>query len=542
MGKRGPGAKPKSKALVPEKTKKRRAKADWRNDKLMMANRVSLFCETLPITSGVLAGQTMRLRDWQKAFIQGVYGPQKDGRRVVRTALLSLPRKNGKTQLAAMLALAHLCGPCSEMRGQVYSAASDRNQASLVFKELSAIIDRTPWMTERLNIRSFNKLIEDNETGSTYEALSSDARKAHGLSPSFVICDEVAQWRGRELYDNLISGLGARAEPLAVVIGTQAATDQNLMSELVDYAEKLNTGELSDPSFFGVVYKASDDADPFAPETWAACNPALGDFKSIVDMKTLAGQARHIPARVGPFKNLHLNMRTSAEVRFISAADWLACGEPVDAATLYGRPCWAGLDLSSTTDLTALVLYFPFDGGAVLPFFWCPGENIQARSDADRVPYQLWAEQGYIETTPGRSVDYRFVARRMAAVASDYDLMGIAFDRWRIDTLKRILSEEGIDLPLISFGQGFKDMAPAVDALEAAVLDGKLRHGGHPVLTWNCSNCCVELDPAGNRKLSKRRSRERIDGMVSLAMAIGLAARHEVKPSFDLESIMMLDW
>ena len=236
MGMRGPGAKPKKRTDAVSKPPKRaRGTADWRNDKLSMPDRVIAFMEELPITAGKLAGQQMKLREWQKDFIKAVYGPQREGKRLVRTALLSLPRKNGKSQIAAGLALAHLCGPCAEMRGQVYSAASDRNQAAIIFKEMVAIIERVEWMEERLNIRSFNKLIEDVENGSTYEALSSDARKAHGLSPSFVVCDEIAQWRGRELYDNLTSGMDAREQPLVVCIGTQAADDVNLMSELVDY-------------------------------------------------------------------------------------------------------------------------------------------------------------------------------------------------------------------------------------------------------------------------------------------------------------------
>ena len=400
-------------------------------------------------------------------------------------------------------------------------------------------------MSARLNIRKQIKVIEDETTGSFYEALSSDARKAHGLSPSCIVADEIAQWRGRELWDNLISGTGARVQPLTIAIGTQAEDDQNLMSELVDYAEKVNGGDIDDPTFHGVVYVAPQDADPWKPETWFACNPALGDFKDFNDMKTLADQARRIPARVGPFKNLQLNMRVSAEVRFLSAEDWKACGEPVDAAALYGRPCFAGLDLSSTQDLTALVLFFPEDGGAVLPFFWLPKDNVHMLELDSRMPYRAWHEQGLVELTPGRAVDYAYVVRRLAQVSGDYDIKGIAYDRWRIKAFYRILAEEGVELPLVEWGQGFKDMAPAVDALEAAVLDGKLRHGGNYVLNWNCANAVVELDAAGNRKLSKKRSREKIDGIVALAMAMGLATRAEEKKALaakDFSGSMVLSF
>ena len=227
---------------------------------------------------------------------------------------------------------------------------------------------------------------------------------------------------------------------------------------------------------------------------------------------------------------------------FLSREDWLACSGSVDAASLFGRPCWAGLDLSATNDLTALALYFPEDGGAVLPFFWLPGDDIRGLEDTARVPYRAWAKENLIELTPGRTVDYRYIVRRLAQIAADYDLQGVAYDRWRIKNLQLILAEEGIELPLVEFGQGFKDMAPAVDALEAAVLGGKMRHGGNPILTWNCANCVIEADPAGNRKLSKKRSREKIDGVVALTMAIGLAGR-EKKPQqlvFDSESLFVV--
>jgi phage terminase large subunit-like protein len=539
VGKRGIGARRKGGEQAQSTRKK---PFPWENAKLPMSERFFLFAESLPISSGKLAGQKLRLRDWQKDMLRPVFDRQIDGKRVIRTALFSFPRKQGKTQIAAVLALAFLCGPLVEERGQIYSAASDRNQAGLVFKELCAIIDRVPWMTDRLNIRKQIKVVEDETTGSFYEALSSDARKAHGLSPSCIIADEIAQWRGRDLWDNLVSGTGAREQPLIVAIGTQSDSDENLMSELVDYAEKVNKGDVEDATFHGVVYAAPPDADPWNPATWAACNPALRDFKDFNDMKTQADQARRIPARIGPFKNLQLNMRISAEVRFIPPEDWNACGEPVNATGLYGRPCFAGLDLSSTQDLTAAVLYFPEDGGAVIPFYWLPKDNIRMLEETGRVPYRAWQEQGLIELTPGRAVDYHYVARKLAQVASDYDLKGIAYDRWRIKAFERVLVEEGVSLPLVEWGQGFKDMAPAVDALEAAVLDGRIMHGGNPILRWNCSNCVVEQDAAGNRKLSKKRSREKIDGAVSLAMAIGLAAKEEVKPIFRAEDILLLEF
>ena len=537
MGKRGPGAKPKKGKI----TRQEPALLSWMDTSLPMSERVVLFCESLPISSGKLAGHRVQLRKWQKDFLRPVYDRQEDGLRIVRTALMSIPRKNGKTQLCALLALAHLCGPCCEDRGQIYSAAADRNQAGLLFREMVAIIDRVGWMTDRLNIRNQLKTIEDMTTGSFYTALSADARKAHGLSPSLIIADEVAQWRGRELYDNLVTGTGAREQPLCFAIGTQSADDLSLMSELVDYAEQVNSGEVDDPSFHGVVYQAPQDADIWDETVWFECNPALDDFRSLKEMRQYAKQAKKVPTKEASFRNLYLNQRVDSEVRFISAPDWMACGEQVDPATLYGKRCYVGLDLASTQDLTAVVALFPDQGGAVLPFFFLPDDDLRGRSDRDRVPYSLWADQGLLDTFPGRAIDKRAVALKLVELMVEFEVVAIGFDRWRIEDLLKLLADDGITLPLVPWGQGFKDMAPAVDELEIRVLNGKLRHGNHPILTWNVANAAIEIDASGNRKLSKRRSREKIDGVVALAMACGLAARAQEEEPFNVENIMVFN-
>lgn len=540
MGKRGPKTgSMKAAAKIAKPTWK--GKPPWQKKGLTRAQKVVAFVETLPLTSGMHAGQKMRLRPWQREIIEAIYRTDENGRRIVRTALVTMPRKNGKTQLAAALALCHLIGPEAEQRGQVYSAAADRDQAAIIFRELEAIILAVPEFAERCNIRSFNKQIEDEETGSVYSALSSDARKAHGLSPSFMIYDELAQAPNRHLYDNLTTGTGARAEPLMVVISTQSSDPNHIMSELVDYGQKLLDGSLPpDPSFHATIYAAREDADPWSEDTWHTCNPALGDFRSLEEMRQFAEQAKRIPAKEAAFRNLYLNQRVDAEQRFIGSADWDACAGTVDPIDLEGRPCWAGLDLSSTTDLTALVLYFPEDGGAVLPFFWVPQERLAEREDKDRVPYRLWADQGHIEPTPGRAIDKRAVALRLAEIASRFDLRGVGFDRWRMADLKKILEDEGIELPLKDWGQGFKDMGPAVDVLESLILDRKLKHGGHPVLMWCSSNAVVSVDPAGARKIAKDKSRDRVDGLVALCMAVGLASREPKPAEYDFSRPLVL--
>lgn len=381
-------------------------------------------------------------------------------------------------------------------------------------------------------MQRFHKRMEDAENRSTYRSLSSDARKAHGLSASFFVYDEIAQAPNRNLYDNLSTSTGGRAEPLGLIISTQSADPHHVMSELVDYAEQVNNGTIEDPTFVGHVYAAPMDADPWNPETWKLANPALGVFRSLEEMETSAAQAQRIPARESAFRNLYLNQRVEADERFIAAADWDSCDAPADADLLRGRPCFGGLDLGSTSDLTSLQLYFPEDGGALLSFFWVPKDNLRARAEKDRVPYVEWAKDGLIETTPGRATDKRAVALKLAALAQIFDIKGIAFDRWGMAELERILAEEGITLPLKPHGQGFKDMGPSVDAFERLVLSAGLRHGGHPVLRWNVGNAVIETDPAGNRKPRKDKSRERIDGLVAAIMAVGLHAREPAAPDY----------
>lgn len=539
MGLRGPGARPVRRAKKNESAPKRRRPA-WEKPGLSRAERVIAFCETLKITSGMHAGRKLKLREWQRKIVKAIYSTDADGRRLVRTALLSTPRKQGKSALAAALALAHLVGPESEPRGQVVSAAADRNQAALIFNELVAMIDAEPAFAERCNIVRHAKRIEDVETGSTYQALSSDAHRVHGLSASAVIADEIAQWRGRELYDALATSQGARAEPLLIAISTQSADPHSVMSELVRYGEQVNAGEIEDLTFHATIFTAPLEADPWDEATWRLANPALGDFRSIEDMRALAARAKRTPALEASFRLLFLNQPVDVTAALFAPADWMACAGAVDLEELRGRPCWGGLDLSSTTDMTALVLYFPDDHGAVLAWFWLPDYQIADREARERVPYREWRDTGLVTFTTGRAIDRRAIVMKLAEIASDYDLQGLAFDRWRMADLRKLLDDEGIELPMVDFGQGFISMGPAVDALETELLAGRIRHGAHPVLRWQARNTVAEIDPAGARKPSKAKSTSRIDGIVSLAMAVGLHARQPAPVTLDFERPLVL--
>lgn len=537
MGLRGPGAKRRgAEAAVIVATRRR---FPWQKKGLSRVERVVAFIEHLEITSGEHAGRKMVLRPWQREIIDAIYGRQTaEGRRRVRTAVLSVARKNGKSAFAAGLALCHLLGPESERRGQVYSAAADRDQAALIFNEMVAFIDAEPRFAERVNIQRFAKVIEDLPTGSIYKALSADANTKHGFSASFIIYDELAQAPNRHLYDVLTTSTAARAEPLTVVISTQSADDLHVMSELVDYGLQVQSGAVDDASFHLTLYEAPDGCDLLDEAAWRLANPALGDFRSLDELRTAAQQASRLPAREPAFRNPYLNQRIDAAEHFIPPAEWLACNGPVDPEALRGRPCFGGLDLGSTRDLTSLALIFPDDGGAVLSWNWCPAERLPEREDVDRVPYRTWAKEGLIEPAGAKATDKRAVVTRLAEITAAYDVRAIAFDRWQIKELERLMAEEGITLPLREFGQGFKDMGPAVSALEERILNRRLRHGGNPLLLWAISNVRISSDAAGNRKMDKDRARDRIDPAVALAMAAGIAAREPEVREYELEGPM----
>lgn len=534
MGLRGPGAKPVrlvSNADDHDLFGPLRPKAEppaWEAPGLWRPERVIAFCETLEITAGKLAGQPFRVRPWQREIILAIYG-ETDAGRPVRTAVLTFGRKNGKTGLAAALALCHLAGPEAERRGEVFSAANDKEQAGKLFAEMVAMIEVHPVLRERINVKRFGKELQDLPSGSVYRALSADVAGKHGLSPSCVIYDELGQTASRELYDTLDTAMGARTDPLMIVISTQAASDTAPMSQLVDYGRRVRDGVIEDPSFYLAEWSAPDDADPWDEATWARANPALGDFLNLDEVRRQAEQARRMPAKEPAFRNLILNQRVDAERHFLTASEWKACGAaPVDAERLKGRVCYAGLDLSAVRDLTALVLVFPDDAGAfdVLAFFWLPGDGLADKEDADRVPYRAWRSKGVLRTTPGATIDPAFIAAELATLAQTFDLRMLGYDEWRIEAFQRALAETGAAIPMEPVRQGFKTMAPAVDRLERVVAERRIRHGGNPILTWNIANAVVTADPAGNRKLGKARARGRIDGAVALAMALATAEKH----------------
>jgi phage terminase large subunit-like protein len=502
--------------------------------------KVIRFIEALTIPSGVGAGGRVKLRPWQVRFIREVYGPTVKGFRQVRRAVLSIARKNGKTLLAACLVLVHLVGPEAEWNGEIYSAANDREQAAQVFKCAKQMVEADPELLARLSIVPSTKTIVCLANGSFYRALSAEVGTKHGLNPTFVIFDELAQAKSRDLYDVLDTSMGARAEPLFLAISTQSNDPDHILSKLIDDGL---SGE--DPTTVCHLYAAPEDCDLMDKAAWDAANPALGDFRNLDDLAVLMAKAKRMPAEEPKVRNLYLNQRVNPASTLISRPDWLACRGKAEWED--GERIYLALDLSAKVDLCALVGVSVENKSRVKSWFWKPADYLEDHERRDRVPYGLWAAAGHLEAVPGRSVHPRAVAMRIAELCDRYEVVGLAYDRWGIQNLLREFDGVGLEaykdgednedgLRLVPWGQGFKDMSPAVDALETAVLHGNLIHDGNPVLTWCMANAIAVMDPAGGRKLDKAKARFRIDGAVGLAMAEGLKDRErepdEAEPEY----------
>lgn len=478
-----------------------------------------------------MVGKPIELLPFQKKFIAAVY----DNPHGTRKAIMSISRKNGKSVTMALLILVHLVGPEAKQNTQIASGAMSRDQAALVFDLACKIIMQSPELSKIIRIIPSKKMLVGLPMNVTYEALAADGKTAQGRSIIFGIIDEAGQIVGpkSDFIAAIETGSGAHENPLICYISTQAANDSDYFSIIIDDAKNSK-----DPRIVCHVYEADADCDLMDEKQWKKANPALGKFRSIDDVREQAKQASRMPSAESSFRNLILNQRVSLNSPFVARSAWEACkGEPPpieECIEIYG-----GLDLSAKTDLTSFVLYGLHESGVwgAYPYFFTPEKGLQERAKRDRAPYDLWVRQGFIITTPGATVDYEFVLTHILESMSGLQINAIAFDRWRMDILKKELERVGVELPLEEWGQGFKDMAPALDAIEGKILNGTLRHGGHPVLTMCAANAVVMRSPAGDRKLDKAKTSGRIDGMVALAMAAGIAERkHE--PLGDLNSFI----
>jgi len=489
----------------------------------------------LLIPEGKDVGKPFVLRPFQREIILGIY----DNVVPTRYAIITMAKKNAKTTLAGTILLLHLCGPESTQNSQLYSTGQSREQAAVIYALAAKMVRASQEIRAVVACRESAKELVCPERGTVYKALAADAHTAHGKSPKLAIHDELGQVRGprSDLFDAIETADMAHEDPLSIIISTQAPTDGDLLSILIDDALKKN-----DPATVLFLWTADDtgheeDKDwAFSEVAMRQANPAYGDFLSAASMQAKAKRAKRMPALEATFRNYNLNQRIDPTSPLISRAVWAACaGEPDLAAR--SRTVYAGLDLSARNDLTALA-YIAEDEEKVWHVwveFFAPSVGVVERSRNDRAPYDVWAAEGLITLTPGASVDYEIPAARLLDLCGECDVGAVAFDRWRMDVFKKELARLiGIDtsaedmaerilevVPLRPHGQGFRDMAPAIDALEGALLNGNLRHGGNPVLTWCAANARAVRDPAGNRKLDKSRATGRIDGIQALAMAFG---------------------
>jgi phage terminase large subunit-like protein len=495
------------------------------------------WCEDyLRLPEGKNVGQKLKMAGFMKDDFRAIY----DNKHGTRRAIISRGRKNAKTAESAFMVLLHLCGPESVVNSQLYSCAQSRDQAAVLFSLAAKMVRMSQDLRSVVVIRDTAKELLCPDRGTVYKALSAEASTAFGRSPVLTIFDELGQVRGprSELFEAMETATAAQEAPLTIVISTQASTDADLLSILIDDAA---TG--ADPHTVLRLNTAPKDEDPFKELTIRKANPALNVFMNKREVLAMAEAARRMKPREPQFRNLVLNQRVEAANPFVTPALWKENGdEPMD---LTGREVYAGLDLSEAADLTALVLcgVDPVTGiWSVRSTFWLPSEGLSDKAREDRVPYDTWAEQGHLQTTPGAAIAYEYVAHYLfEEIFSKYRIIKIAFDRWNFKHLKPWLlkagfSENAIAEHFVEFGQGTQSMSPALRELQSLLLDHKLRHGNHPVLNMCAANAVTEGFDSSNRKLSKKRSTGRIDGMVALAMAVGVAPLN--KPKFDVEALI----
>lgn len=485
------------------------------------------FPTLLRLWRGDWHGRPFELMPWQESLLSNLFGwvekdsdPKAPTRRF-RYCFVPIARGNGKSELASGIAL-KLFSADKEPGAEVYSAAADRQQAGIVFGSARQMALASPEIAKRVQV--YRAHLWYPEKASVYRVLSSDAPRQHGLNPHGVIFDEVHTQKTPDLYEALDSALGKRRQPLMFSITTAGSDPQSLCWQLWDYAARVRSGQVEDDRFYSQIYAADPEDDIEDPAVWRKANPSLGVTVTEEFLRDQLKKAKEVPALMSSFLRLHLNIWTSAEERWLGLDVWDEGAGNVPDEQLEQRIAYAGLDLASTTDLSALVLVFPLDDGrvAVRPFFWVPTESIERRSRLDRVPYDEWLRRGYIEGVPGSVMDYEYIRSRLGVLRQKYDIREVAYDPWNAAKLTQELTDDGFTM--VPIRQGFASLTFPTKATESLILSRKLLHGGNPVLRWNAANAAVEQDAAGNLKLSKKKSRERIDGMVALTLAVGRMA------------------
>ncbi len=486
------------------------------------------FIESLCHTKGTWAGKRFELMDWQEQIIRDLFGILKpNGYRQFNTAYIEIPKKNGKSELAAAVALLLTCGD-GEQRAEVYGAAADRQQASIVFDVAADMVRMCPALNKRVKILASQKRLIYEPTNSFYQVLSAEAYSKHGFNVHGVVFDELHSQPNRKLYDVLTKGSGdARMQPLFFLITTAGTDTHSICYEVHQKAQDIIDGRKIDPTFYPVIYGADDTEDWTSPKVWKKCNPSLGETIGMDKVKTACESAKQNPGEENSFRQLRLNQWVKQAVRWMPMDKWDKCAFAVNEEQLKGRVCYGGLDLSSTTDITAFVLVFPpldeDDKYIILPYFWIPEDTLDLRVKRDHVPYDIWERQGYLQTTEGNVVHYGYIEKFIEELGKKFNIREIAFDRW--GAVQMVQNLEGMGFTVVPFGQGFKDMSPPTKELMKLTLEQKIAHGGHPVLRWNMDNIFIRTDPAGNIKADKEKSTEKIDGAVATIMALDRAIR-----------------
>ena len=492
------------------------------------ADYAVLFIESLCHTKGTWAGKPFELIDWQEQIIRDLFGILKpNGYRQFNTAYIEIPKKQGKSELAAAVALLLTCGD-GEERAEVYGCAADRQQASIVFNVAADMVRMRPALAKRVKILDSQKRLIYLPTGSIYQVLSADVGNKHGFNTHGVVFDELHTQPNRKLFDVMTKGSGdARMQPLYFLITTAGNDTKSICYEIHQKALDIIEGRKIDHTFYPVIYGAAENDDWTDPKVWKKANPSLGITVGIDKVQDACESAKQNPGEENSFRQLRLNQWVKQAIRWMPMDKWDACSFAVDPDSLEGRVCYGGLDLSSTTDITAFVLVFPpldeNDKYAVLPYFWIPEDNISLRVRRDHVPYDLWERKGYLQTTEGNVVHYGYIEKFIEQLGERFNIREIAFDRW--GAVQMVQNLEGMEFTVVPFGQGFKDMSPPTKELMKLVLEERIAHGGHPVLRWMMDNIFIRTDPAGNIKPDKEKSTEKIDGAVATVMALDRAIR-----------------
>lgn len=492
------------------------------------ADKAVRFIEMLKHTKGKWAGKRFWLFPWQEQVIRDIFGVvDANGKRQFRTAYVEIPKKNGKSELAAAIAL-YLLYADGEASPEVYGAAADRQQASIVYEVARQMTEMNPILMKRSKIMTAGKRIVYSRNSGFYQVLSAEVGTKHGLNVSGLVFDELHTQPNRQLYDVLTKGSGdAREQPLYFLITTAGTDRESICYEVHTKAVDILAGRRIDHTFYPVVYGLSDEEDWTDEENWKKANPSLDQTISIERVRDMFREAMNNPAEENVFKQLRLNMWVSSLTRFIPEHIYDIGNEPIDMEALKDRDCYAGLDLSSTDDITAFVLMFPprteDEKYIMLPFFWIPEDTIPQRVRRASVPYDVWRKQGYLNATEGNVIHYGFIEKFIEKLGEQYHIKEIAFDRWGATQMTQNL--EGMGFTVVPFGQGFKDMSPPTKELMKLTLEEKIAHGGHPVLRWMMDNIYIRTDPAGNIKADKEKSTEKIDGAIATIMGLDRAIR-----------------